>query len=60
MTYKRVKWSGLNYSTTYLSFNNNNLLVGGVLCGVLFFTATRFIKQPVNVFALRRHANPHQ
>jgi hypothetical protein len=57
---KDKQWSGLNYSTTYLSFNNNNLLVGGVLCGVLFFTATRFIKQPVNVFALRRHANPHQ
>jgi hypothetical protein len=31
-----------------------------VLFAVLFFTAPRFIQQPVNVFALRRHANLHQ
>jgi hypothetical protein len=46
---KDKQWSGLHYSTTFLSFNNNILLVMSVLFAVLFFTAPRFIKQPVNV-----------
>ena len=34
----------------FLSFNNNILLVASVLFCVLFFTALRFVQQPVNVF----------
>jgi hypothetical protein len=44
-----VKWSGLNYSAFALSFNNNSLLVCPEQFSDLFFTAPRFIQQPVNV-----------
>ena len=32
-------WSGQHYSKLFLLFNNSNLLVGGVLSGVLFSIA---------------------